>query len=154
MRAHMHTCVRRCWPCVCLTQARKTLASLFKYKIAVGGLQTLAKRILSSENTLEGFPMAEFSPLKVSAWIKKLGSILHLSISSNQGGWTSFRATTNFWIPTRQVFHFNGVEICPTIEKFNAIMGEPTVNTLILPTVGEDLIALVQALLGVSLDTA
>ena len=33
-------------------------------------------------------------------------------------------------------------------------MGEPTVNTLILPTVGEDLIALVQAPLGVSLDTA
>jgi len=49
---------------------------------------------------------------------------------------------------------FNGVEICPTIEEFNAIMGEPEVNTLILPTIGGDLIALVQALLGVSLDTA
>ena len=60
----------------------------------------------------------------------------------------------NFWIPTRHVFQFNGVEICPTIEEFNAIMGELEVNTFILPTIGGDLIALVQSLLGVSLDMA
>ena len=69
-----------------MTQARKTLAALFKYKIAVEGLQTLAKCILSLENTLEGFLMAEFSHLEVSAWIKKLGSLLHPPISPNQGG--------------------------------------------------------------------
>ena len=38
------------------------------------------------------------------------------------------------------------------LEEYNAIMGELIVNTLILPTIGKDLIALVQALLGVSLD--
>ena len=35
------------------------------------------------------------------------------------------RAATNFWIPTWHVFHFNGVEICPILEEFSAIMGEP-----------------------------
>ena len=64
------------------------------------------------------------------------------------------RATTNFWISTQHVFHFNGVEICPTIEEFNAVMGELEINTLILPTIGGDLAALAQALLGVSLDMA
>ena len=39
-----------------------------------------------------------------------------------------------------------------TIEEFNAINGEPENNILILPTIGGDLVALVQALLGVSLD--
>lgn len=63
-------------------------------------------------------------------------------------------ATANFWIPSRYIFHFNGVEICPTIEELNAIMGEPKVNTFILPTTGGDLVALVQALLRISLDTA
>ena len=41
-----------------------------------------------------------------------------------------------------------------TIEEFNAINGEPENNILILPTIGGDLVALVQALLGVSLDTS
>ena len=62
------------------------------------------------------------------------------------------RATANFWIPTWHAFHFNSVEICPTLDEFSAIMGEPKVNTLILPTIGGDLLALVQPLLGVSLD--
>ena len=40
------------------------------------------------------------------------------------------------------------------IEEFTAINGEPENNILILPTIGGDLVALVQALLGVSLDTS
>ena len=64
------------------------------------------------------------------------------------------RATANHWIPTQHVFHFNDVEICPTLEQFSAIMGEPEVSNLIFPTMGGDLPTLVQALLGVSLDTA
>ena len=51
------------------------------------------------------------------------------------------------------MFHLNGVKICPTLEEFSAIMGEPKVSTLILPTIGRDLLALVQAPLGVSLNT-
>jgi len=51
----------------------KTLDTSFKYKIVVGGLQTLTKRVLSSENTSQDFPMAEFTPLAILAWIKKLG---------------------------------------------------------------------------------
>ena len=62
-------------------------------------------------------------------------------------------AIANFWILTWHVFHFNGAEICPTIEEFNAIMGESEINTLILPTTDGDLLALAQALLGVSLVT-
>ena len=63
-------------------------------------------------------------------------------------------AVANFWIPTQHVFHFNGVEICPTLEEFSTIMGEPEVSTLVFPTIGMDLLASVQALLGVSLDMA
>lgn len=60
-------------------------------------------------------------------------------------------ATDNFLIPTRHVFHFNGVGICPTIEEFNAVMDKSKINTLILPTINGDILTLVQALLGVSL---
>lgn len=64
------------------------------------------------------------------------------------------RAVANFWIPIRHVFHFNIMEISPTLEEFSAIIGEPKVSTLIFPTIGEHLFSFVQALLGVSLDTA
>ena len=53
--------------------SQKTLADSFKYKIAVRGLQTLTKRVLSLENNCQGFIMVEFTPLAVSTWIKKLG---------------------------------------------------------------------------------
>ena len=53
-----------------MTWAKKTLVTSFKYKIVVGDLQTFTKRILSSKNTSQGLPMAEFSPLEVLAWIK------------------------------------------------------------------------------------
>ena len=51
-------------------------------------------------------------------------------------------------------FHFNGVEICPTIEEFNVIIGESKINILILLTTSGDLLAIAQAILWVSLVTA
>ena len=103
--------------------------------------------------------MVEFFPLEVSAWIKNLG--LSFKEALIPFGFSYIfpyhqinvdepllHAAANFWIPTRHVFHFNGVEICSTIEEFNATMGELEVNSLILPTIGGDLVALVQALLG------
>ena len=58
------------------------------------------------------------------------------------------------WIPTRHVFHFNGMEICPTLEEFSAIMGEPDVSTFILPTTDEDFPVMAQQLLGIPLAMA
>ena len=63
-------------------------------------------------------------------------------------------ATSNYWIPTQHVFQFNGVEICPTLEEFSAIMGEPSVNDLVFPIMGGDLPTLIQALLGVPFEKA
>ena len=62
------------------------------------------------------------------------------------------RATAIYWIPTRHVFQFNSVEVCPTLEEFSAIMDEPSVNDLVFPTMGGDLSTLIQALLGVPLE--
>ena len=109
--------------------------------------------------------MVQFSPLEVTTWFKKLGpnfkeAITHFGLScifpyhQIKVNEPLLHATANFWIPTQHVFHFNSVEICPTLEEFSAIMGEPKVNTLIFPTMGGDLPSLIQALLGVSLDTA
>ena len=63
-------------------------------------------------------------------------------------------AATNYWILTRHVFHFNSVEICSTLEEFSAIMGEPSVNDHVFPTMGGNLPTLIQALLGVPLEKA
>ena len=54
------------------------------------------------------------------------------------------RAAINYWALTQHVFHFNGVELCPTIEEFSAIMGEPEIDDLVFPTIGEDLPSLLQ----------
>ena len=64
------------------------------------------------------------------------------------------RAAVEFWIPTRHVFHFNGVDLCPTLEDIGAIIGKPNVNSLILPTTNEDFSIMAQQLLGISLSTA
>ena len=53
-------------------------------------------------------------------------------------------AAAEFWIPTRHVFQFNGMELCPTLEEFSAIMGEPDVSTLVLPTTNEDIPVMAQ----------
>ena len=47
-------------------------------------------------------------------------------------------ATTEFWIPTRHVFQYNSVELCPTLKEFGATMGELNFNAIILPTLNED----------------
>jgi len=109
--------------------------------------------------------MAEFSPLEVSAWIKKLGpsfkdALVPLGLScifpyhQIKVDEPLLHAATNFWISSRHVFHFNNMEICPTLEEFSAIMGEPNVSTLILPTIGNDFADLAHDLLGISLATS
>ena len=52
-----------------------------------------------------------------------------------------FHAAANYWVPTQHVFHFNGVELCPTFEEFGAIMGR-------------DLPSLLQVVFGVPLAMA
>ena len=67
--------------------------------------------------------MAEFSPLEVSAWIKKLGpsfkeALIPFGLScifpyhQIKVEEPLLHAAANFWIPTQHVFQFNGVEIC------------------------------------------
>ena len=48
-------------------------------------------------------------------------------------------AVANYWVLSRHVFRFNGIELCPTIEEFAAIMGELKIDDLIFPTMGGDL---------------
>ena len=50
-----------------------------------------------------------------------------------------FCAATNYWVPSQYIFHFNGIELCSTIEEFGTIMGEPEIDDLIFPTIGGDL---------------
>ena len=47
-----------------------------------------------------------------------------------------------------------GIELCPTIEEFGAIMGEPKIDDLIFPTMGGDLPSLLRVVLGVPASTA
>ena len=73
------------------------------------------------------------SPLNVSAWIKRLGpdfkdSIAHYSFScvfpyhQIRVDEPFLHDVTNHWVLTQHVIRFNGVELCPTIEEFGAIM--------------------------------
>ena len=109
--------------------------------------------------------MVEFTPLEVLAWINKLNlnfkyafiplglsciSLFH-QIKVNE---PLLLAATKFWILTRHVFQFNGVELYPILEKFGAIMGEHNFNAIILPTLEEDLFDLAHQLLGVPLTMA
>ena len=109
--------------------------------------------------------MAELFPLEVSAWIKRLGpsfkeAIIPFSLScifpyhQIKVDEPLLRTAANYWIPTRHVFQFNSVEICPTLEEFSVIMGEPSVNNLVFPTMGGDLPTLIQVLLGVPFEKA
>ena len=107
--------------------------------------------------------MVELFLLKVLTWIKRLGpsfkeAIIPFSLScifsyhQIKVDEPLLRAAANYWILTRHVFQFNSVEICPNLKEFSAIMGEPSVNDLIFPTMGGDLPTLVQALLGIPLE--
>ena len=106
--------------------------------------------------------MAEFTPLEISTWIKNLGPSFkdaliplvfscissYLQIKVNK---PLLRVVTEFWIPTQHVFQFNGVEMCPILEEFSAIMGKPDVCTLILRTTNEDFFDMAYQLLGIPL---
>ena len=92
--------------------------------------------------------MAENSPLDVSTWIRRLGLDFKDFISpyglSCVFPYHQIRvdepllhAAANYQVPTRHVFRFNGVELCPTIEEFGAIMDEPRLTiSSSLPWVG------------------
>ena len=108
--------------------------------------------------------MAENSPLDVSTWIRRLGTNFKDSIAPYglscvfqyhqiRMDKPLFRAAANYWVPTWHVFHFNGVELCPTIKEFCAIMGELEIDNLVFPTMGRDLPFLLQVVLGVPLAT-
>ena len=109
--------------------------------------------------------MAKFTPLEVLAWIKKLGPIFkdafillvlsciltYIQIKVDE---PILSAAAKFWIPTQHVFQFNGVELCPTLEEFSAIMGKPNVSTFILPTIDKDFFDMAHQLLGIPLAMA
>jgi len=88
--------------------------------------------------------------LDVSAWIRRLGPDFRDSIApyglSCVFPYHNIRVdkpllhvAANYWVPSRHVFHFNGIELCPTIEEFGAIMGELEIDDLIFPTMGRNL---------------
>ena len=104
--------------------------------------------------------MARNFPLDISTWIRELGLDFKDSIASY--GFSCIfpyhqirvdepllRAITNYWVPSRHVFRFNGIKLCPTIEEFADIMGEPEIDDLIFPTIGGDLPSLLRVVLGV-----
>ena len=109
--------------------------------------------------------MVEFAPLEVSMWINNLNlnfkdsfiplsfsciSIFH-QIKVNEH---LMCVSIEFWIPTQHFFQFNGVELCPSLDKFDAIMGEHDFGAIILPTLKEDLSKLAHQLLRVPLAMA
>ena len=109
--------------------------------------------------------MAKFTPLEVSAWIKKLCPNLEDVLTPFCLSCVPFyhqirvnkphlHAATKFWIPTGHVFQFNGMELCPTLKEFGAIMGELDLGAIILPTLEEDLSDLAYPLLRVPLAIA
>lgn len=90
--------------------------------------------------------MVEFTPLEVSAWIKKLGpsfkdALIPLGLSSI----SSYQREQTFsmcihWVldPYLACLLIQFVEIYPILKELSAIMGEPNITTLILPTTDED----------------
>ena len=94
--------------------------------------------------------MVDNSPLDASTWIRKLdpdfkdfvapyGISCIFPYHKIRVDKPLLRAAANYWVPSRHVFHFNGIELCPTIEEFVAIMGEPEIDDLIFPTMGGNL---------------
>ena len=103
--------------------------------------------------------MAENSALNVSTWIKRLDPNFKDSIAlyglscvfpnhQIRADEPLLRVIANYWVPTLHVFHFNGEELCPTIEEFGAIMGELEIDDLMFPTMGANLPSQ-QVMLGV-----
>ena len=114
---------------------------------------------------LWGLPMAKSFPLDISTWIRKLG--LDFKDSVSPYGFSCIfpyhqirvdepllRAAASYWVPSWHVFHFNEIELCPTIEKFAVMMGELEIDDLIFSTMGGDLPSLLWVVLGVPKTTA
>ena len=127
---------------------QKTLAASFKYKIVVWGLQTFTKRVLSLK-TPPGLPNGIIHSSIDFGRIKKLDpsfkdALIPLSLScifpyhQIKVNEPFLRAAAKFWIPTRHVFQFNGMELCLTLEEFSAIVGKSNIHSLILPTTYKD----------------
>ena len=87
---------------------------------------------------------------KFSTWIRKLSPDFKDSISpyglSCIFPYHQIRVdepflciAANYWVSSRYVFRLKKIELCPTIEEFVAIMGEPEIDDLIFPTMGGDL---------------
>ena len=83
--------------------------------------------------------MAENSLFDVSTWIRRLGPDFKDSITPYGLSYIFsyhqirvdeplLRATANYWVLSQHVFHFNGIELCPTIKEFGAIKGEPEID--------------------------
>ena len=117
--------------------------------------KTLTEVFSTKRAPFWGPPMAENSPLNVSAWIRKFGPDFKDSIAPYglscvfpyhqiRVDKPFLRVTANYWVPFRHVFRFNGIELCPTILEFGAIMGELEIDDLIFPTMGGDLPSLLQ----------
>ena len=94
--------------------------------------------------------MAENSSLDVLAWIRRLGldfkdSIVPYGLSyvfpyhQIRVDEPLLRAAANYWVPPQYVFRFNGIELCPIIKEFGAIIGESEIDDLIFLTMGRDL---------------
>ena len=109
--------------------------------------------------------MAENSPLDILAWIRKLGP--NFKDSNAPYGLSCIfpyhqirvdepllRAAANYCVPSQHVFHFNRIELCPIIEEFGTIIGEPEIADLIFPTMGGDLPSFLRVVLGVPATTA
>ena len=105
------------------------------------------------------------SPFDVSTWIRKLGPDFKDSINPYGLSCTFpyhqimvdellLCVATSYWVPSWHVFRFNGIELCPTIKEFVAIMGEPKIDDFIFLTMGRDLPSLLQVLLGIPSITA
>ena len=87
--------------------------------------------------------MEKNSPLDVSTWSKKLGPDFKDSITpyclSCIFPFHQIRvdepllcAAANYWVPSWHVFRFNGIELCPTIEEFDATMGRDLPSLLLV----------------------
>ena len=94
--------------------------------------------------------MVENCPLDVSTCIRKLGPDFKDSVAPYglscifpfhqiRVGESFLHVAANYWVPFRHVFHFNKIELCPTIKEFVAIMGELEIDDPIFPTMGGDL---------------
>ena len=124
LHRHLWLCVRGVDLVYIGYESEETLTTLIKYKSSRLGPKTLTNVFSTQRAPFWGPPMAENSPLDVSAWIRRLGPNLKYSIAPYSLSCIfpyhqirvdePFLCTaTNYWVLTWHVFRFNGVELCP-----------------------------------------